>query len=70
MTYAHFFFLFFFFLFFLLNKYFITQHKTGEIQKGLGQEPSLSKAFITDKGKMEMGTGPNQDTKAAHWARR
>ena len=37
------------FLFFL-NKYFITQHKTGEIQKGLGLEPSLFKVFIIDKG--------------------
>ena len=59
-----------FFFFFLPNKYFIPQHKTGEIQKGLGLEPSLSKAFITDKGRMEMGTSPDHDTKAAHWARR
>ena len=52
--------------FFLLNKYFITQHKTGQIQKGLGLEPSLSKTFITDKDKMEMGTDSDQDTKAVH----
>ena len=52
--------------FFYWIKYFITQHKTGQIQKGLGLEPSLSKTFIINKGKMEMGTDPDQDTKTAH----
>ena len=49
--------------FFYWIKYFIAQHKTGEIQKSLGLEPSLSKAFITDKGRIEMGTSLDQDSK-------
>ena len=40
------------FFFFWVNKYFITQPKTEEIQKKLDLELSLSKAFITDKSSM------------------
>ena len=36
----------------------------------MGLELSLSKAFTKNKGRMEMRTSPNQDTKATHWARR
>ena len=65
------FYLFIYYIFFFwLNKYFIAQPKTGKIQKDSGLDPYLSKAFTTDKGRMEMETGPNQDTKAVHWAGR
>ena len=56
----------------------MTYNLKAHLEKPLCQTSSICQKLLVfqdlhdcvDKGRMEMGTGPNQDTKAVHWAGR